>query len=233
MYNTPLRFDGDIIITDPSYIIKHEIIQDYSAYPCWWDFVSKATYKIYTDTNGKQFKSYTMPEPSDYPDCHNKTIDDYPDDEKYMFEVHQHLREDLKHSDIFNEEWKAYTEACEKWEHENINDWDRCDYGNNMELLGIHNYLSDSTCNGDWACITINSITKEKLGEFCADSGNVGVFLLDEVLSYNPNFDFHTKRPWTTTWIKDFHGTVKLYRDRDGVAVIGEGNISFIGAEKA
>lgn len=27
-------------------------------------------------------------------------------------------------------------------------------------------------------------------------------------MSYNPSFDYHTERPWTTTLIKDFEGDV-------------------------
>lgn len=63
---------------------------------------------------------------------------------------------------------------------------------------------------GDWSCTTFNSDTDEKLGEFCADAGMVAVFDLAEVLAYNPEFDYHTDRSWTTTWIKDFKGTVQF-----------------------
>jgi len=66
------------------------------------------------------------------------------------------------------------------------------------------------------------------LGNFCADSGLVGVFLLDEVLKFNPKFDYHITKPWTTTLIKDFDGKIEMGRDKeDGVSVIGEGNINF------
>ena len=51
-----------------------------------------------------------------------------------------------------------------------------------MEVLGIKNYICRDTLYGDWSCTTYNSDTHEKLGEFCADSGMVGVYLLDEVL---------------------------------------------------
>ena len=36
------------------------------------------------------------------------------------------------------------------------------------------------------------------------------MFLLDEVLKYNPEFDYHLKNKWMVTWIKDFKGTVKF-----------------------
>lgn len=78
------------------------------------------------------------------------------------------------------------------------------------------------------------------LGKFCADAGLVSVFLLSEVLAYNPDFDYHINRPWTTTLIKDFDGDVEIthrqakYFDDNGeeqidneVSVIGKGNINF------
>jgi hypothetical protein len=30
------------------------------------------------------------------------------------------------------------------------------------------------------------------------------------VLKYNPSYDDHIKKDWTTTWIKDFKGTVQF-----------------------
>lgn len=66
------------------------------------------------------------------------------------------------------------------------------------------------------------------IGHFCADAGMVAVFLLDEVLKYNPDFNYHTNREWTTTLIKDFDGDVEYHVDEDGNAhIIGKGNINF------
>lgn len=90
------------------------------------------------------------------------------------------------------------------------NDWEACGYGDNMEALGIHNYLVRDTLYGDWSCTTFDKETKKPIGEFCADAGLVGVFLLDEVLKYNPDFNYHIERPWTTTWIKNFKGVISL-----------------------
>lgn len=110
-------------------------------------------------------------------------------------------------------------------------DWVKCGYGNNMEVLGIKNYICRDTIYGDWSCTTYNSITDEVIGEFCADAGMVAVFLLDEVLKYNPDFDYHTERPWTTTLIKDFDGEVDFVIEEDEVKVVGKGNIDFVGRQ--
>lgn len=89
-------------------------------------------------------------------------------------------------------------------------DWCACDYGNNMGVLGIRNYMTRDTLYGDWSCTVYNTDTKEAIGKFCADAGLVSVFLLDEVLKYNPDFNYHKERTWTTTLIPNFKGTVEF-----------------------
>lgn len=73
------------------------------------------------------------------------------------------------------------------------------------------------------------TVDLKNIGGFCADAGMVAVFLLDEVLKYNPNFDYHINRLWTTTLIKDFDGEVEYYiDDAEGEAhIIGTGNVNF------
>ena len=130
---------------------------------------------------------------------------------------------------------------------DNTDDWSKCNYGEDMENLGIKNYLCRDTIYGDWSCTTFDSYTKKSIGEFCADAGMVAVFLLDEVHKYNPDFDWYESRPWTTTLIKDFDGDIKIdvvhiegiyeedskyYKkgdkwEEDSVIVIGTGNINF------
>lgn len=101
-------------------------------------------------------------------------------------------------------------------------DWATCAYGENMEALGMTHCMTRDTLYGDWSCTTFNTDTKEAIGEFCADAGLVSVLLLDEVLKYNPGFDYHLNKKWTTTWIKNFKGTVQFvvkhtegYREMD------------------
>lgn len=106
-------------------------------------------------------------------------------------------------------------------------DWSLSDYGSDMEILGIKNYLVSETLYGDWSC-TVFDVCGKKLGNFCADAGMVAVFSLDEVLKYNPEFDYHLNREWTTTWIKNFKGVVQIVveENEDGehsVHVIGNG----------
>lgn len=50
----------------------------------------------------------------------------------------------------------AYKAACDKYrkERSEYDDWEKCEYGENMEILGITTYISESTIYGDWSCTT-------------------------------------------------------------------------------
>lgn len=113
----------------------------------------------------------------------------------------------------------------------NGDDWEKSRYGERMDILGVKNYISGGTGCGDCFCTTFNSDTNEPIGEFCADAGMVGVFLLEEVTKYNPDFDYHVTKPWTTTLIKDFDGEVEFKVEKGKLLVVGRGNINFIGRQ--
>lgn len=112
-------------------------------------------------------------------------------------------------SDEFDDR-ESYNAALDKWYEDNPRHWDLCECGYNMEVFGIQNYMTRDTIYGDWGCTTYNAETKEEIGRFCADAGLVSVFLLDEVLRYNPEFNYHKERTWTTTWIPNFKGAVQF-----------------------
>lgn len=225
-----MRFDGDIIITDPCYIMNHEN-DDKTNCPGWWDFVSK-TYR-------KDDGTYYVPEPEDYPDARPKEFPDYLM-ECYGNEEHAKIRmrldKNLKIKKLFSptlaQEWINYSKASDEYNMAPHSDWDKCSCGENMYILGFKNYLTSYTGYGDWGCHVFRSENNEVFGEFCADAAMVGVFLLDEVLKYNPNFDYHINRKWTTTLIKDFHGEIEILKHDNGdIYVRGTGNINFYSAQ--
>lgn len=147
----------------------------------------------------------------------------------------------------------AYKAACDKYfaEYRKKDDWSRCGCGQNMEVLGIHNYITESTIYGDWSCTTykitedpykvVNNLAEasekgedygivcSKLGNFCADAGLVSVFNLDEVRKYNPDIDeWIASHDWCVTTIPDFDGEVNYYVDKQGFAhIVGVGNVNF------
>lgn len=257
-YNLPVRFDGDIIITDPCYIMRPRV-DKWKNIPSWWDFVSKSKR---VEKDGRVF--YHTPKPEEYPDCRDKTREDYKDnpyspnlpDIEYNLEVVIPLSEGKKpkqFSPTLEAEWQAYYEADQKWKEENKDDWEICEYGEDMGRLGFTHSLIASTLYGDWGCTTFNSDTKEIIGQFCADAGLVGVFYLNEVLKYNPEYNDHLRTdgvnslPWPVTVIKDFHGEVMLETKQstktrkhlnknpngwdDECRVVGTGNINFISTQ--
>ncbi len=83
-------------------------------------------------------------------------------------------------------------------------------FDGDFSMIGIPHSMTRGTLYGDWSCTVINTDTKEKLGQFCADGASVSVVDLNELLAHNPSFDYHIEKPWTSTIIRDFKGTVQF-----------------------
>ncbi len=64
------------------------------------------------------------------------------------------------------------------------------------------------------------------LGRFGVDSGTFGVFYLQEVLAYNPNF-LRDHGVWLYTIVRDFTGSVMLQFGDNGFNILGVGNKTF------
>lgn len=138
----------------------------------------------------------TMPKWENYSPY--KGIADYPD-------------YDGVQSEQFTLDYTRLEEAIKQWREDNPDDWIVCDYGDNMEALGIHTYMTHSTLYGDWSCTTYDKDTKKPIGEFCADAGLVSVFLMSEVIAYNPDMEEWVKNhPWCATVIPNFEGDVSF-----------------------
>lgn len=154
---------------------------------------------------------------------------------------------------------------------DNPNDWELCEKGNNMEALGITNYITEQTFIGD-AFVDVTSVknldpnvvvselyqiesvlgmfsndekNKEAeckyaeliknlncIGSFSVDSGYFGVFLLEEIKKYNPEFEaLISKCKYCAEVIRDFDGEIN-FRVFDNSLVnmnhiVGDGNIKF------
>ena len=136
--------------------------------------------------------------------------------------------------------YESYKKALDEY-YAKYDDWEKCNYGDNMEVLGITHYICRNTIYGDLSCTAYNLDTNEVLGHFCADSGLVAVFDLEEVLEYNPNFNkWIEEHSRCVTKIPNFTGEVSIevvdisnqessngdFEDKE-VRVIGKGNINF------
>lgn len=178
-----MKFKGNIIITDPCYIMKND---DWSS-----------------TNHGSQHQlkrigiTKSLIADTEYGDWSCTTVKDDPMTNDTLIFI----------DDIYDSLWEAYNNGPEL----------------NRELIQA---LTERRKN-------IIETSDVILGEFCADSGMVGVFLLDEVLAYNPDFDNHINKKWTTTLIENFDGEIEItHRMVDGsdereVSVVGIGNVNF------
>lgn len=82
------------------------------------------------------------------------------------------------------------------------------------------------TIYGDWSCTTVDE-NNNILGYFCADSGMVGVYLLDYISNKNILFE----KPHLATIIKNFDGDInfKISKQEEEyyLNIIGKGNVNF------
>ena len=162
----------------------------------------------------------------DFLDFYFKDHEDFiPDAAKYYAHFHKNLGqyyEYLEYGTVSVEEAEdkvmdfngdiVITDPC--YLSANMADEERrnfdCEHMTNYGIVGIE---SDTYC-GDWDCTTYDRLTwdedghSEPIGKFCADSGMVCVADLASVLKFNPKYDYHIKKDWSTTLIRDFKGTV-------------------------
>ena len=179
-----MKFKGDIIITDPCYIIrdKNELTDDDWSGCQYGSFMEKLGIKHYLTSD------------TEYGDWSCTTVRDVPEAAEAIAKLNKN----------YFELWNNYNGTDFDKELEEKLSKER------EELIKSYDLI---------------------LGSFCADAGLVSVFLLDEVLAYNPDFDYHLNRKWTTTLIKDFDGDVQITHRSEGedreVSVVGKGNINF------
>lgn len=230
MYNKPIYFKGDVVITDPCYFVKDNDPAALNGSPSWWDFVSMQKTEI---KNGTEY--HHMPKAEDYSDAVTMLVADYIEKHgkdtllrkstsAFINYVSNPDTATITFSETFEKEMDEYHKAEEVWHESNADDWEKCEFGENMEALGFTTFISEDTIIGDWGCTVKNLDNNQIIGEFSADAGMVGVFLLDEVMKYNPDFKIEDG---IATVIRDFDGKIEI-TDFDGeVSVRGTGNINF------
>ena len=110
--------------------------------------------------------------------------------------------------------------------------WAESEFGSNMEIFGITNYLTKDTLYGDWSCNAINTDTDKNIGWFCADAGLVSVMSLNDVAKINDLEKWSLNGCFAL--IKKFSGDVTIKVDYDKkyydfyCYVEGKGSTNFI-----
>lgn len=88
-------------------------------------------------------------------------------------------------------------------------------------------YYKEPTADNEYRYTDL-LVGSDVLGKFCADSGMTGVFLEDEVLSYNPEF-YKKYGTWCYTKIENFNGEISYISDPyENKHFYGIGNINFL-----
>lgn len=134
------------------------------------------------------------------------------------------LNIDQKYIDFFKEKGKYFAKICKEesnkryWQKKSIEQ----EYVNEDIIITDTCYikpridfdLKADTIYGDWSCTCFNKDTKQPIGHFCADAGNVGITKLKDILKTNPDFEKWMKEhDWCVTLIKNFTGTAYIKYD--------------------
>ena len=148
------------------------------------------------------YKKYGYPHPSD------EVIDFWKNTYKY-FENFAKEQDDKKY-------WQR-REISQDYVNEDIIITDLCylrgDEDISREIEPPYDLYAD-TIYGDWSCSLYDKDTKNKIGDFCADAGNVIIVRLKDVLKFNPNFEKWMKEHnWCVSMVKNFTGTAYIKYD--------------------
>ena len=155
------------------------------------------------------------------------------DFEQKLKEYHEFLLEHPKTGVRFDSDI-IITDPCYLFDRDS---WYKIDFRTGFGQLCYTRFIWGDTIYGDWSCGTfvlpetckdpyeyIESDTRDllsecnKIGDFCADAGLVGVFCLSEVPEGISILEEKSAR--SRTIIKDFHGTASYYIDKNNDAHI-------------
>lgn len=187
------HFKGDIIITDPCYIVKEGYYEREVLEPVESDYVLPIDeYNDVVEIPIAEFKKHIKD---------SKEILFVPINETMCKYSYQRERAIVQ----YYHDKSSY----EKGKTEKSDDWTASGCGEDVSIFGITNYMSRDTIFGDWSCWVYDTQTKQPIGEFCADSGMVCVAELSEWRKYNPAIDcFITEHDWCIAVIKNFEGDI-------------------------
>lgn len=190
------------------YFAYNMVIQSYNKYPFnMRDDIAAALYAYLTqklDDNG----IFVLSEEEKKKEIW-EFVDDFLESEKFDEERNLEYIDTLEDSEPVEFDGDIIiTDPC--YIVHDYNDWRTVCDTYDLNKIGITPSMTRDTIFGDWCCETVDAETYETIGYFCADAGLVSVMPFDEVLKYNPKFDYHNTRPDLVTLIRDFKGTVQF-----------------------
>ena len=104
----------------------------------------------------------------------------------------------------FNNESIVLTDPCYIM---NGNDAELTDYGMDMSKIGYSKSHTVRNGYGDGGWVVKNKKNGKKLGEIWADSGETGVYLLEEIREHDPDF-FNTRVSFCAATLIGFTGNI-------------------------
>ncbi len=92
--------------------------------------------------------------------------------------------------------------------------WEVSDRGTKLEMFGFKDFICEDTSNGEsFYEVYINQKRKPE-GYFTSKTGIIGVFLLDEIMKFNPYFmDYYNYHMEDFAVINNFDGNVRVFRE--------------------
>ena len=138
-------------------------------------------------------------------------IRDYPDFQK-----------DLYKSDMYDKELQKYGKAIDEYINKYKSDWEKAKDGKDLGVLGLENYMICQTSYSNKICSMFCSFDEREIGTFFIEY-LIGIFLLDEVLKYNPDFKCHIEHPEKIFLINSFNGKIRLEESEHKYYIICDG----------
>lgn len=111
----------------------------------------------------------------------------------------------------------------------NDTDYEKTNYGKQLDKLGFTTFLVADTGFGDWDNIILQN-DGTILGNFCADSGQVCVVLAEDAIKYYPEMAQVVKSKSSPCYaiIENFDGEIEIDTSNSNWTMIyGQGNINF------
>lgn len=125
-----------------------------------------------------------------------------------------------------------YYYELDLWKKNVVTDWDKSEYGQDMSKLGFKHFAVCEMPYGYGSYGVYEKRTNTFLGQFCSDSGSIGVFSLEEVLGYDESFDKFNTMPWAVCFIPNYNGAIAWVNRNDktdisaDITLVGFGNLN-------